>query len=282
MSEQTHEQEFEQEFQEDTHEEVVEDSHENLDSEVETTDNDDLSAEDRARMVGWRDDFDGPGGKTAEKFLEDRENDLRLANANIRQLESKIDRMSKFLSGAQKKAEEQGYQQALRDIRARKVQAAEENDSAAIQALDQEEDDLREEFARYQQEDTADEQPSGLPPEAQVRLQKIQRYQQRYPQVFDTQEQSEYWIRELRYSVATQQMDFDKALDKATRVTSRKFGLSKIPGPSDNNRGGGGGKKKGFAQLPADVKSDFRTFKDRNPDISEEEFAEVYWSEFDE
>jgi hypothetical protein len=243
-----------------------------------------LSEEQRAELVGWNPEFDGPGKKTASEFLSKRDEDLGLMRSNLEKLEKRISEqnrtmqsMSTFLTTAQRKAEEQGYSRGLQEIRDRKYAATESGDVAAVKAADAEEETFKKEFEEAQKPVP---QPDGRLEEIRG---QISAYTQKYPEVFETRAQAEDWYNEFQWAVRRGDT-VDKSMDKATRIVSQKYKIGgRIPGPEDGGSGGGA-KKQSFASLPKEAKDGYYQFAKSNSKLNtpagKEEYAKAYYEEY--
>lgn len=246
----------------------------------------DLPAEERARMVGWQ-----PGGKLdAEAFLDRREEHMGAMRADNNKLEHKVHHMSATIDAMAKHQEkmnkqqfEAGYNRAIAEQKARMDKAAEEGDSEvyfeakgkAEQLQSQKDEGLKDEsrFAITPAEEKKDE-PGELTP-----LQRdIRDYAQKNPVVFGTEEQRVAWLKELQFQ-ATVQENQAAAFEAASRAVVQKFNLQRSPPGSEsgdqNARSGGG--NVAFDDIPAADKEVYYRFRKRfGEDYTKEKFMKEY------
>lgn len=237
-----------------------------------------LSIEERAQAVGWN--ADGP--LSAEDFIAKRDEHNGLLKNDIRKLEDQLGQttnqmsiMSKMLQKQTETARQQGYDQALADIKAEKAAAITEGDADKFAEAEAKEDALRDEQRK--------EQTEGPRQEAMQQLaNSIRQHQTQYPEVFDTHEKAQDWQNEFRYQVTQQKLSINDAMNKATQVVAKKHGDSKpVPGATEGgDRSAGSGGKRDFAAMPADAKAAYETYKQNNPALDKEQFANDYWEQF--
>jgi hypothetical protein len=237
----------------------------------------DLSVERRAEMVGWT--ADGP--KSAQEFLDERDGHMGLQRANIATLESKLDealKVNKQITGYLKKtrddAEKRGYERALAEEAEKQRQAVEDSDGNAFAESKRREARLLEQRDKPKENDPLADEPED-PPEIKLLRQAVEENQRR----FDSRKQALDWRDEIQFQVQDKGLSMAEAITKANLI-HLEGGKQRVPGGvRGENSGGGSRGSKTFAALPRDAKRAFQDFKEADPDLTEDEYARVYWEQ---
>jgi hypothetical protein len=268
MSEMMEDDGFEEVLDEAIDDEVVDDDH------GDDGDDEGLSVERRAEMVGWT--ADGP--KSAQEFLDERDGHMGLQRANIAKLESKLDealKVNKQITGYLKKtrddAEKRGYERALAEEAEKQRQAVEDSDGNAFAESKRREARLLEQRDKAREDDPLADPPED-PPEIQMLKNAITENQSR----FDSRKQAFDWRDEIKFQVE-KGLSMKDAIAKANLI-HLDGGKQRVPGGVRGESSGGGKRGgKSFAALPRDAKRAFQDFKEADPDLTEDEYARVYW-----
>jgi hypothetical protein len=268
-----------EEFDDSLDDEIVDDESMGDDS----TDDDDggsdeeLSVERRAEMVGWT--ADGP--KSAQEFLDERDGHMGLQRANIATLESKLDealKVNKQITGYLKKtrddAERRGYERALAEEAEKQRQAVEDSDGEAFANSKRREARLLEQRDKPKEDDPLADPPED-PPDIKLLRKAVEENQSR----FDSRKQAFDWRDEIQFQVQDKGLSMKEAIAKANLI-HLDGGKQRVPG-GVRGESSGGGKRGGktFAALPRDAKRAFQDFKEADPDLTEDEYARVYWEQ---
>lgn len=108
------------------------------------------NVEEKAKVQGWNPDYDGPNRKTAEQFLEDGEKIAPVVAERNKKLMEDIASLKqdiKELSDQQFKviaeAKQKGYNDAMRELEEKQIEAVEEQDVEKFKALEEEKKKLK-------------------------------------------------------------------------------------------------------------------------------------------
>lgn len=236
-----------------------------------------LSVEERAQAVGWKPD----GDLDAETFLARREENMGFMRHDLEKLEAKLaeshrtqEHMAKMVESWREESRLQGYEQARKEIQAQKEQAIEEGDKDAFFDAQKRETELEQKASSEKQNEQRKEVINQLQT-------KIAAETERHPELFETSSRKEAFAKEFRY-----QLSRGKPIDDAIKVARNEvmttFNLiEKVPS-GDSGKASTGGKGKDFRSMPKEVKESYAKFKATMPDLTEEEYAQTYWEQFNE
>jgi len=237
-----------------------------------------LTPEERAEAIGWKEG----GAKSAEEFLDARNNHLGAANADIRKLEQRLSEnnatitaMAKHLEAREKKGIQQGYANAIRDAKSTMRQASEEGDvdkfdqaSRNVDALVVDRDKKLDEL-----------EPIAQQPEqggSNGYADQINQHVSENPQIFATENQTSQWGKELAF-FAGKGNSYEESVAKADQAVIKQFKLGKqMPGPSGDNSSGSGGGSVEFSQLPKEDREAYQRFAKEMPGYTKKEYMEAY------
>ena len=243
---------------------------------------DEVSAEKRAGLVGWKEG----GSKTAEEFLQNREEHLGLANSNIKTLEGKIgdltstmSAMAKHMSEKEKADIKTGYNRGISEYKAKMRTAADEGDSESYQQAEKVVENLERE-----RDEKLDKHESIAPKSADEPnpiVAMVQAHQRSNPELFVTRDMSEAWIKEVQYQGnLSPELTPTQVFAKADTIMIDKFDLGRsMPGPDENKKEKAAAKNDGamtFNQLSKEDKAAYELFKRDMPDYTKEKYMEIY------
>ena len=138
-----------------------------------------LTIEEQARLRGWKpeEEYRGPPGRwrSAEDFMRIGQNDLAITREENRRLATKLGRLEKNFSGLQntmaeqtaalkhmtdlaRRADKQGYDRAMRELKAQRSEAVEAGDKTAFEQIEQQINTLESERVE------AEKPPTSEPP----------------------------------------------------------------------------------------------------------------------
>lgn len=107
------------------------------------------SAEDKARLRGWKPEEEFSGDKSkwvdAETFIQRGEDEPALLRANLKRLEAKYEAQAKSMrafADFASKSEERAYKRAVADLESRQAEAVAAGDVGAVKAITREITDL--------------------------------------------------------------------------------------------------------------------------------------------
>ncbi len=267
------------------------------DVEVETADveADDQSepdhSEEYARRLGWRpkDEFKGDDAKWMDwqDFLDEDKSAAPQLKAQVKLLRRRLDQADKRMAKAEKtfdeareyfsKAEQRAYERAIKDIKAKQIQAVRDGDEEAFAEADAE----LEELGR-------DMKPAAPKPDAEV--QKAFKAWQRENDWYGSDDAMTAVADRIAQKMGSYE---DAGLDpveylaemerRVRKEFPHKFKAAELPTKrpavggvttAHNARGA-----ETFGNMPADAKAQFKRFKDQGIPVTEESFAKDYWSE---
>ena len=242
------------------------------------------SVEERAALVGWKEG----GSKTAEEFIETRENHLGSARADIKKLEGQVkttnDTMNAMVKHMEKKEASDiqlGYDRAIALETQKGKEAADNLDSDGMKKSFDKVDALKTQKEKKLEElkPISETAPTDNPVVAHLKQHAADN-----PTLFDTSEKANAWAAEVRY-----QHDFNPkaSMDDIIKTTDgimmKKFGLTqRMPGGPDGGDesaggGGGGGENLKFSQIPKEDKLVYERFKHQfGKDYTKEKFMKEY------
>ncbi len=230
-----------------------------------------MSVEDRASAVGWKSD----GDLSAEEFIEKREDHVGLLRNDVKKLEqtlaesrSETKEIASMFKNAQAAAQKRGYEKAYSEIEERQKKAISEGDGEEFAKLNK---------AKAQLE-KQEEEANKPEPQTNPVLELAKGYQQSHPEIFETRDRAEAWLKEMQYQVTTHGLKPDDAMRKAVSVVAEAHGLKRKQ-PGDLGEGGKSGGGKTFADLPDDAKQAYEKWKKQIPDFSKQDYADSYFSQ---
>jgi hypothetical protein len=246
---------------------------EEMSSEEEGGDSGELSVEEEAELMGWRE-----GGRlSAEDFLSKRETHLGLMKSNYETLKTKYEELNattnevaSFLKKAKTEARNEGYQQALEEARKKQEEAFADGDAAAWKEAQQREKEIEEEM-KSGSSDEKDEQVSAKR-EAGMKLLKA--FQEDNTELFDDFQLSQTFQQAVQFYANKGMLGAD-LLEKAKTETYKKHKKGSLP---NGGTGGskGGGSVRGFESLPASAKKAFERFARNDPTMTKEKYLKTY------
>lgn len=235
-----------------------------------------MSVEDRAALVGWK-----PGGrKSAEEFLEVRDNHLGAARRDnaklektVQELRSEQQIMRQMMSSQIERAKQQAREEAIKEFTNKKAQAIEQGDAEAFSAAEEEQ-------RKFEQKEREEQTQAQNQFQRQQLEQKVNAHKEQYPEVFDSALKAEAWQKEVVYQVQNRKLSLDDAMKKATEEVANHFNVKrKVPGEEGGKRAASAGGKKNFASLPKEAKQAFENFKRDLPNLDPEQFASDYYEQ---
>lgn len=262
---------------------------------VETVEADDQSepehSEDYARRLGWRpkDEFKGDDAKWMgwEDFLDEDKSAAPQLKAQVKLLRRRLDQADRRMAKAEKtfdeareyfsKAEQRAYDRAIKDIKAKQIQAVRDGDEEAFAEADAELEELGK-----------DMKPAA--PRPDVEVQKAFKAWQRENDWYGSDDAMTAVADRIAQKMGSYEdagldpVEYLAEMEKRVRKEfPHKFKAAELPqkrpavGGVSNVQGARGAET--FGNMPADAKAQFKRFKDQGIPVTEEGFAKDYWTE---
>lgn len=241
------------------------------------------TVEERASLVGWKDG----GSKTAEEFIEARDNHLGAARADIKKLEGQVATTNATMNAMVKHMEKKevsdikvGYDRAISIEKQKGKEAADNLDSDGMQKSFDKVDALETQKTKKLEE----LQPISTPSDNPV-ITHLKQHAANNPSLFDTADKANAWAAEIRY-----QHDFnpkasmDDIIKTTDQIMIKKFGLTQsMPGPDgggDDNYQARAADSLKYSEIPQEDKAVYERFKIQFAEGGKEYTKDQYMKEY--
>jgi hypothetical protein len=247
-------------------------------------------SEEYARRLGWRpkDEFKGSADNWMdwEAFLDEDKSSAPQLKAQVKLLRRRLDQADKRMAKAERtfeeareyfsKAEQRAYDRAIKDIKAKQLQAVQDGDVEAFAEAEAELDELGKDMKAA--------------PKPDADMQRVFKAWQRENDWYGSDDAMTAVADRIAQKMGSCEeagLEPDEYLEEmAKRVRKEfphKFKTEELPrkrpavgGVSTAHSARGA---ETFGNMPADAKAQFKRFKDQGIPVTEEGFAKDYWAE---